>query len=519
MKIVRNFLFNSIIFIIISFFIIAFFSSFFLIRLKRYIQVNDEIKRIENNIKTYQDTINRLLIYPIENISIELESAKKNFEKQYEKLIRKISLIPEFKKDLEQINVIMIKASSYFIEILNYINQLSGYPEFGEFLKEGIIYKYNLLSENKGDFSYFMNLLLKNRAELDNLLNEVNNNYFLMESVLKRKIHFLTQVFIIFIFMLIVITLFLFRIFFNRWRNKVIFELEKLIEYTNRLVSDDFSEVFLSFEFDEISELIKAIRENISYMELLIQIRNNSEEIQNIYLKIKNVLGDFLEKNSNYTKKIINVSTLLEELLNSILFFYKRSKDIKLIAEEVKDKVTLHGNHVRTNISEIQKLTTPANKIIESLKFITKITEETGLLSLNAAIESAKAGERGKGFRVVAMEVGKLAEVSSQSTTDVVKLVEEIIVIIEKINLESRDSIEALFSIERSLQEVIKFFDETALSIENETGISKAISDSVAQINRLIERTDKIIAENISLYNGLSKELTTITNVINKFKF
>ncbi len=60
--------------------------------------------------------------------------------------------------------------------------------------------------------------------------------------------------------------------------------------------------------------------------------------------------------------------------------------------------------------------------ISKAVELISDITAQTNLLSLNASIEAARAGQAGKGFAVVATEIKQLAEQSSQSADTIKKL-------------------------------------------------------------------------------------------------
>ena len=96
--------------------------------------------------------------------------------------------------------------------------------------------------------------------------------------------------------------------------------------------------------------------------------------------------------------------------------------EIKRLAT-LSDKTSKATKEVETGINSTND---SSHRISEASSVITNIAEQTNLLALNAAIEAARAGEAGKGFSVVAEEIRKLAEQSTESTASIDAIVKEL---------------------------------------------------------------------------------------------
>lgn len=160
------------------------------------------------------------------------------------------------------------------------------------------------------------------------------------------------------------------------------------------------------------------------------------------------VIGKSLERRIKISNLSKNISDALSQISSTTTEMASGIQDISETNLNIQDFV--------------DKTNEEAKQTDDVLKFIDSIAKQTNLLGLNAAIESARAGEYGKGFGVVSNEIRKLSQSSSQS--------------IKEIN-------DILRNIQNSIEEISHKFADSNIVLDKQTVAIEEISSTIQELN------------------------------------
>lgn len=193
-------------------------------------------------------------------------------------------------------------------------------------------------------------------------------------------------------------------------------------------------------------------------------------------------------------------SASLEEISASAQVNSSQAKETENVAERTEQYMKLSSGEAKITAHEIEI-------IAEKIQIIDDISAQSNILSLNAAVEAARAGVHGKGFAVVATEVQKLAEVSSQAAKEIITLAtesaasakdagEKISAIapdmsktIDMIQSIVRNSVEQFSATEqasKSIQELSQLAQENAASSEQLSASAEELQSNAEHLHELL---------------------------------
>ena len=191
-------------------------------------------------------------------------------------------------------------------------------------------------------------------------------------------------------------------------------------------------------------------------------------------------LNDHVEEQSIFVSQ---ASAAIEEMVANIQSvtgtLVKNSANVRVL----RDASEIGRAGLQDVVSDIQEIARESEGLLEINSVMENIAGQTNLLSMNAAIEAAHAGDAGKGFAVVADEIRKLAESSSEQSKTISLVLKKIKTSIDKITLSTENVLNKFEAIDLSVKIVAEQEDSIRNAMEEQGEGSKQILDGIGQVN------------------------------------
>ncbi|ASA22546.1 methyl-accepting chemotaxis protein [Paenibacillus donghaensis] len=265
---------------------------------------------------------------------------------------------------------------------------------------------------------------------------------------------------------------------------------------------------------DEIGQLAQALNLMVDNLKELINgIVSSSQNVAASSQQISASTQEIASTSSSQSSAAANISELFKELSLAINSVAESAEEAAELSNDTVKTAREGGHVVETSLQGMQavnqkmsQLEDDSRKIGDIIEVIDDIAEQTNLLALNAAIEAARAGEQGRGFAVVADEVRKLAERSSEAT-------KEITVIIKAMQENTKQSVRAVAeSVEQStmtgqaFDQIIEMVNNSSLKVNE---IAAACEEEAAQAAEVMSSVESISASSEESASASEETATT----------
>jgi methyl-accepting chemotaxis protein len=254
------------------------------------------------------------------------------------------------------------------------------------------------------------------------------------------------------------------------------------------------------------------VQANTSLRKLASDVSRGAEQVASAAVQVCSASQSLAQCSSEQAAALEETSASMEEMSSVTHKNNENSRSTASLMNESEEVVDAAEKTVRELSVSMQEISVSGEKITKVVKMIDDIAFQTKILSLNAAVEAARAGAAGAGFAVVAEQIGHLAQECAVAARNTAEMIDDTVARV-------RDGGDKLNRAAGAIQEVVKhasrvkiLVDEVNVGSQEQSKGIDQVSRAVAQMQQMTQQT----AANAEETASAGRELDTYADALNR---
>lgn len=269
-------------------------------------------------------------------------------------------------------------------------------------------------------------------------------------------------------------------------------------------------------EFVEIKNSLYKIIDSMK--ETLSSIQSAANQIDAGSEQLAQAATDLAQGCTDQAMKVSDVSGMIDAMSKSMEEHSNKAKNtaqISVDAGKLLGESDAKMQELKDAIGEISRRSEEIRSIIVTIE---DIASQTNLLSLNASIEAARAGDAGRGFAVVAEQVKNLAEQSTQAAGETTKLIEDTVNAVDKGIAIADEAVINMSRVMDGAKEATNMMSDIADALRSESENIQKIDTDIASVSEIVNNNSAASQETAAISEEQSSQVQVMVQIMSKFE-
>ncbi|TVP53209.1 MAG: HAMP domain-containing protein [Halomonas sp.] len=270
---------------------------------------------------------------------------------------------------------------------------------------------------------------------------------------------------------------------------------------------------------NEVGKLYQAMHAmQVKLTDMMVTLTQTSQMVANSAREIASGSEDLASRTEEQASALQETASSMEEMTSTV----RQNNQTASSASDLTVAASAKASNAREEVNQTTALMNDMEQhskhVQDIIQVIESIAFQTNILALNASVEAARAGEHGRGFAVVAGEVRKLATKTSESSSQIRSIIDDIAARIKEGAQQSERSGEGIESTVTAIRQVNDLMEEIALAVnEQESGINQ-VSTAITQMDSATQQNVSLVEETSTSATSLQDEADRLAGLVANFK-